>query len=154
MKPFFDSADRVARLREVVAGWVGTKFIPQAAIKGAGVDCVHLAAEVLRECGHLRSYEFPSYTMDGGSHLLRSMVLDWLSVHPQFQSVPDGSGQPGDVLIFRNSIESRPHHVGVYLGENRFASALFRYGVRTRNINEGFWLERRVATFRPVEDSQ
>ena len=57
---------------------MGTPFHAFAAVKGVGVDCVHLGAEIYREAGHIDGYQFPTYAIDARQHSSRSALLDWL----------------------------------------------------------------------------
>jgi cell wall-associated NlpC family hydrolase len=149
---YFESDQRRATLGRVARSWIGTPFIPQAAIRGAGVDCVHLVGEILVECGQIPSYSLPGYTMDGGQHSGRSLAVEWLSTHPDFlQNVNATGWDPGTVLVFRFDEASQAHHVAIALGGGSVISALPRYGVRLRTLRERYWTDRVVASFTPLE---
>jgi hypothetical protein len=56
---FFDSVEQRDNLVCIARSWLGTPFHPHAAIRGVGVDCVHLLAEIYRESGLFAGYELP-----------------------------------------------------------------------------------------------
>ncbi|MHB8520734.1 MAG: C40 family peptidase [Limisphaerales bacterium] len=67
--------------------WLGTPFHAHSAIKGAGVDCVHLAAEIYRAAGIIDNFLPPQYSLDGGQHLDVSVIETYLEGLPQFACV-------------------------------------------------------------------
>ena len=162
--PFFSDPDRLEKFRAIALTWVHTKFVPHAAMRGVGVDCVHLAARIYQECGLFADYGFPAYTMDGGRHLQRSLVTDWLDSHPSFQklhydSPTFGLSQlldaiaPGDLICF--NIVRVPHHCGLfYMHSGRmFIHAMHRYGVCFGNLQDPTYRTNVTAIYRPVSPS-
>lgn len=155
MTPFFDSPGRQQLLGVSAARWIKTPFILGAAVCGAGVDCVRFVASVLVECGHLDGYTFPAYSVDGGSHLDKSLVEAWLEGNPRFEPVPVSELMPGDVLAFRIG-RGVSHHVGLYNGRPPGAiwSAMGNDGVQARTLRDPTWGRRLVRAWRPMELSQ
>lgn len=156
MKPYFESVERVARLKAVAGSWVGTPFAAHACVRGAGVDCIHFVAEVLRECGQLPGYEFPAYRLDGGEHLQESQVTGWLRAHPLFIEVDvKDPRMPGDVLEFRIGA-GVSHHVGL-MGDvitQRIWSSLGGSGLQVRVLRDGTWGRRLVRAWRPMDKTE
>lgn len=141
-------ADR-QRLRAIILSWVGTPFHPHAGIKGVGVDCVHLGAEIFREAGHVDGYAFPTYSLGAGHHRDASQLTDWLDACPRFQRVPRESPlEVADVLCFR--IGRCAHHLGVSVGGTRFVHALQRRKVLVSQLDDPTYGRRLVAVYRPV----
>ncbi|HWD20522.1 MAG TPA: NlpC/P60 family protein [Verrucomicrobiae bacterium] len=128
MNPYFDTEEKVVALWQAARHWENTPFVAHAALPGAGVDCVHLCAEIYKESGFWSKYELPRYTLDAGRHLRVSQVLAWLLSHPSFASAP--SDQPlhaGDLLALKwDHVE---HHVAIYLGEGTLVHCRKRLGV-------------------------
>jgi cell wall-associated NlpC family hydrolase len=125
--PFFVSTQQVSRLIAITHEWEGTPFSPHGALKGAGVDCVNYPALVYQELGFLPDYKFPPYTMDGGAHLAKSAVIEWVEASGKFDLV-SGAPQPGDLLLFKvgRNVE---HHCGLLIQSNVFTHCLFRRAV-------------------------
>lgn len=148
MRPFFETTEKQEELRRVAGQWRGTPFVPHARIKGAGVDCVHLAAEIYRECGHLDQFQPGTYTMDGGFHNPLSQVLTWLELSPRFApaSLPANTG---DLLCFR--IGRSVHHVGIALSPRHFLHVMRGSTATIARIDDPTWSKRLTAVYQPVE---
>lgn len=137
-------------IEAIAMKWKGTPFVPHAAQPGAGVDCVHLCAEILQEAGLIGDYSFPTYRCDSGSHRAESTVLRWLESQVGFLQVPVGAHpEPGDVLCFR--VGRTAHHVGLALGRQRFIHALRGKGVLVSTLRDPTYAKRFVAAYRPVQ---
>jgi cell wall-associated NlpC family hydrolase len=154
---FFSSEMRRMRLGIAARDWIGTRFVAHANKRGAGVDCVHLAAEIYRDCGVFEKYEFPNYTLDGGSHLDSSKVLEWLEASGHFARLKDCSGwkiddktvKPGDLLTFK--MRKVEHHVGVMITAQLFVHVIEKRQVETALLSDPtFWLSL-THVYRPLE---
>ncbi|MEO1784791.1 C40 family peptidase [Thermodesulfobium sp. 4217-1] len=49
--------------------------------------------------------------------------------------------KPGD-LVFFQTYESGPSHVGIYIGDNRFIHAAYHGGIMVDSLNESYYAER------------
>lgn len=150
MNSYFNNYQRIRDLWKATEAWRATPFAINQCVRGAGVDCVRFVAEVLVECGHLKGYEFPVYTLDGGSHKPSSTVVEWLS-HQRFcLTVSEISS--GDVLVFTVG-RGVSHHVGIEtdVSRERFYSALGEDGVRERRLSDPTWKRRIASVWRPIE---
>jgi cell wall-associated NlpC family hydrolase len=147
---FYASADRQRLLAQVARSWLGTPFHPHAAIRGVGVDCVHLLAEIYRETGLFAGYELPRYTMDGGDHADSSQVLSWLEAHPRFRRLDLATEAlaAGDLVTFR--LGRVAHHVGLMLSEQTFLHAIRDCGVLESRIDEKTYARRFLLAYRPI----
>jgi cell wall-associated NlpC family hydrolase len=145
---FYASADRQRHLAQVARSWLGTPFHPHAAIRGVGVDCVHLLAEIYREAGLFAGYELPRYTMDGGDHADSSQVLSWLEAHPNFQRVERAHLATGDLVTFR--LARVAHHVGLVLEPPAFIHSIRGYGVIESRLDDPTYAKRLERVYRPV----
>jgi NlpC/P60 family putative phage cell wall peptidase len=78
-------------------GWIGTPYVHQASVRGAGADCLGLVRGVWRAVRGEEPETPPPYTPDwgesGGREVLMAAALRWL--------VPVDAPQPGDVILFR-----------------------------------------------------
>ncbi len=151
MKPYFDTPALQRRLAGVAASWLGTPFADHANVKGAGVDCVHLAGSIYIESGALKKFDPPPYAMDGGYHQKSSKVTQWVEQSGRFAKLPLVAGQamqPGDLLCFR--IGAVEHHVGVFLANQNFIAAHRRYGVIISPISDSTYWRMLSALYRPL----
>jgi cell wall-associated NlpC family hydrolase len=77
--------------------WIGTPYRKNARIKGVGVDCSMLLAEVYERAGAIEHID-PIYAADWHLHHNEEKYIDWLlSLGYEIDSKP----QPGDVVVWR-----------------------------------------------------
>lgn len=154
MTPFFATELRRKKLCLEAAKWIGTPFHAHAAIRGAGVDCVNLIAQLLVACGHAQSYEMPKYVMDGGKHNATSQLTDYLDSRDDFARVVDETlpiwklPAWGDVLCF--TLGRSSHHCGLMLHGKIFVHALYGRKVEIVPL-VGIWPRSLDAIYRPLE---
>ena len=146
---FFDRPDRQGTLHAAALKWLGTPFVCGASVKGCGVDCCHLVAGLLVECGLPHRFSPPRYALDYGFHNERSLVTEYMEATRLFAVVNDGSWLPGDVFGFR--IGRCVHHVGVRLDEETFCQAVSKFGTVISQIGDGTFSSRLVTTWRALE---
>lgn len=93
---------RLAAARQAVvaeaASWLGTPYHHMGRIKGVGVDCLTLLAEVYERAGVIGHAEIPFYPPDW--HLHRSVELYLGGVLDRATEIP-GPPQPGDIALFK-----------------------------------------------------
>lgn len=155
-KPFFGPSSE-GSLWAIARSWAGTPFHLHGQIRGVGVDCIRLAVSIYQETHFLGSISLPSYTIDGGQHLGRSLVTAAMEQMPWFQTIPykeEGlcALAPGDLLVFRVSASAVEHHVGVFLGgqERMFVNATVHDGVVIRRLGDSTWLRALRGAYRPT----
>jgi cell wall-associated NlpC family hydrolase len=78
--------------------WLGTPFHHQGRVKGAGVDCAMLLAEVFERCGLVGRVDPGYYPPDWHMHRDAERYLDRLLDHARELVGPP---RPGDVAVFR-----------------------------------------------------
>lgn len=102
-----------------VYDWLGTRY-KYAGNTKKGIDCSGFVCEMYRNtyCIHL----------SGGSKDL------WPSVKP----IEKNELQEGDILFFKIR-RGQISHVGVYLGNNKFAHASVQSGVIISDLNEAYY---------------
>lgn len=132
-----DEIVRVAR------AWLGTPYHHQAAVKGAGCDCLGLIRGVYAELyGAPPVEEVPPYTPDWAESSGRETLLHAARRH--LQELPGAvGGKRGDVLVFRLHKTARAKHAGILTGDARMVHAQEKVGCVEVSLNR--WWARRVA---------
>ncbi|MFT4013185.1 MAG: NlpC/P60 family protein [Paracoccus sp. (in: a-proteobacteria)] len=104
-------------------GWIGTPYVHQASVKGAGTDCLGLIRGVWRELYGREPEALPAYTQDWGemgeSELLMSGAARLL--------MPVTDEMAGDVLIFRMRSGAIAKHMGIQAQAGSAASFIHAY---------------------------
>lgn len=88
---------RAAVVREALS-WVGTPYHHAARVKGAGVDCAMLLAEVFEAAGVLGHVEPEPYPNDWHMHRDEERYLAGVE---RFAAPVEGPPQPGDIVLFK-----------------------------------------------------
>jgi NlpC/P60 family putative phage cell wall peptidase len=78
--------------------WIGTPFHHAARVKGAGVDCLMLLAEVYEKAGIVAPVDPPFYVPDWHLHRDAERYMEGL-LH--YARPFDGPPLPGDIALFR-----------------------------------------------------
>ncbi|OFY83705.1 MAG: hypothetical protein A3F72_12905 [Bacteroidetes bacterium RIFCSPLOWO2_12_FULL_35_15] len=102
-----------------VYDWVGTRY-KYAGKSKKGIDCSGFVGEMYRNTYCI--------TLSGGSRDI------WPTVIP----VEKKDLQEGDILFFKIK-RGQISHVGIYLGNNKFAHASVAYGVIISDLNEEYY---------------
>lgn len=92
-----ESDQRAAVVTEAES-WIGTPFHHAARVKGAGVDCLMLLAEVYERAGVARHIEPPFYAPDWHLHQGAERYMEGL-LH--YARPIEGPPRPGDIALFR-----------------------------------------------------
>jgi NlpC/P60 family putative phage cell wall peptidase len=137
------SARVVAEARD----WLGTPYLHQASVKGAGADCLGLLRGLWRVLYGEEPEVVPPYTDDWAEPDHREVLLTaarrWL-----LEKSVTGEAQ-GDVLLFRMRSGSIAKHLGVQSQtgtEPRFIHAYTGHGVVESALSQP-WRRRIVARF-------
>lgn len=88
---------RAAVVKEAES-WIGTPFHHAARIKGAGIDCLMLLAEVYERAGVAAPIEPPFYVPDWHLHQGAERYVDGLV---RYARPIAGPPLPGDIALFR-----------------------------------------------------
>ena len=93
---------RASVVREAES-WIGTPFHHAARVKGAGVDCLMLLAEIYERAGIIERIDPPFYVPDWHLHRDAERYLEGLTRYAtQIAGPPQGTGpRPGDIALFR-----------------------------------------------------
>lgn len=135
------------RVVEAAHGWIGTPYVHQASVRGAGCDCLGLLRGVWREVIGAEPEIVPAYSMDWsepqGDELLWRAGLRHLSAKPL------AAEAAGDVLLFRMRDGAVAKHVGLQArtgAEASFIHAYTGHGVIESALSAP-WVRRVVARF-------
>ena len=124
--------------------WIGTPYLHQASVRGAGTDCLGLLRGVWRAVLGDEPEPMPAYTEDWAEptkdEVLLAAARRWL------REKPDGQPAVGDVLLFRMREGSIAKHLGLLskIGpHHRFIHAYTGHGVIESSLSVPW--ERRIA---------
>jgi len=99
-----DCIERVARQ------WIGTPFHHQAAVQGAGCDCLGFVRGVYRQCGGVQIFPIPNYGLFWSERGQFDLV-DNLAAH--LDMIPRDDALVGDVVLLRMRFGGSPRHLGL-----------------------------------------
>lgn len=113
---------------QAARAWIGTPYVHQCSVRGAGTDCLGLVRGIWREFLGDEPEPMPAYTPDwgegGGAELLLAGAGRLLK--------PVAEEQPGDVLVFRMRVGAIAKHMGILAQTGvgaSFVHAYDRHGV-------------------------
>jgi len=133
------------RIVAVARTWIGTPYVHQASVKGAGCDCLGLLRGVWRE---LRGGEPQSVPPYGREARGEETLLHAFRRH--LTEIPPAALGPGDVALFRMAPHGPARHCAV-VAENRGAPTLIHCRANGRVAEEAFtpaWRRRLSHAFR------
>ena len=122
--------------------WIGTPYVHQASVLGAGCDCLGLIRGVWRALHGSEPEAVPAYTADWsepqGAEVLFAAAL-------RHMGAEHGAWSPGQVLLFRMRDGGVAKHLGV-LADQTFIHAYTGHGVLESPLSAP-WRRRVVARF-------
>ncbi len=95
----------------IARSWIGTPYVHQASVKGAGCDCLGLLRGVWRELGRAEAETPPPYSPDWAEARGEETLRDALARHLGEIEVKDIA--PGDVALFRMTARGPAKHCGI-----------------------------------------
>lgn len=135
------------RVMTVARSWLGTPYHHQAAVKGAGCDCLGLIRGVYREVAGREPETPPPYSRDWGEMRGEETLLGAARRH--LRELERGAAiQPGDVLVFRMRKGAIAKHAGIVTETRHGAPARMIHaqeGVGVAEISLSRWWTRRIA---------
>jgi len=91
--------------------WLGTPYVHQASVLGAGCDCLGLARGIWRDLHGPEPVAPPPYTRDwgeaGGAEVLAEAARRFL------EEIPISGSGPGALILFRMARNAPAKHCGV-----------------------------------------
>ncbi len=141
------------RALEEARGWIGTPYVHQASVRGAGCDCLGLLRGVWRALYGTEPERVPAYTPDW-SEPARAERL-WRAAARHLRPAPPGSEAAGDVLLFRMRAGGVVKHLGIAGATGPAASFVHAYSGHAvmESPLSAPWRRRIVARFRFPERS-
>ena len=88
-----------AHVIEVAHSWLGTPFHDCARIKGVGVDCACLIAEVFAEAGLIERVAIPTYSPQFFLHQDEPILLSIIEGYTR--AIPEIEARPADLVIYK-----------------------------------------------------
>jgi NlpC/P60 family putative phage cell wall peptidase len=92
--------------------WLGTPYVHQASLRGAGSDCLGLVRGVWRELLGAEPVVPPPYTADWSEPQRRETLWEAARAHLREVS-PERAMRPGEVLLFRMRRRGVAKHLGI-----------------------------------------
>ncbi|HHH2072152.1 TPA: bifunctional murein DD-endopeptidase/murein LD-carboxypeptidase [Yersinia enterocolitica] len=115
------NVDVKSKILEQYAGWKGVRYRLGGSSK-RGIDCSAFVQTTFREQFGMDLPRSTSEQQDLGKKIQRTKL------------------RPGDLVLFRAG--STGHHVGIYLGNDKFVHASTSVGVTISSLNEDYWNKR------------
>jgi NlpC/P60 family putative phage cell wall peptidase len=99
------------RIVDLARLWLGTPYLHQGSLRGAGTDCLGLLRGLWREVYGTEPQDVPAYSADwseaSGDEVLWRAAGRWLQAKPLDQDAA------GDVLLFRMRAGGIAKHLGI-----------------------------------------
>ncbi len=92
-------------------GWIGTPYVHQASVRGAGADCLGLIRGVWRAALGAEPVAVPPYTPDWAEPAAREVLAEAAGRWLVRKALDDESA--GDVLLFRMRAGGIAKHLGI-----------------------------------------
>ncbi|MCG8441003.1 MAG: NlpC/P60 family protein [Caulobacterales bacterium] len=127
----------VAAARE----WIGTPYMHQASLKGAGCDCLGLVRGLWRELVGPEPEPVPAYTPDWAERTGGESLREAARRH--LVELPAAAARPGDILLFRIGVGAPAKHAGVLAARERLIHAYWSRAVTETALTP--WWRRRIA---------
>jgi NlpC/P60 family putative phage cell wall peptidase len=94
--------------------WIGTPYVHQASVKGAGCDCLGLLRGVWRELNGAEPEPPPPYTPDWAEATGQETL--YMACTRHLTEIDPGALAPGDVALFRMTAGGPAKHCGIVAG--------------------------------------
>lgn len=140
------------KIAALARDWLGTPYLHQASLKGAGSDCLGLIRGIWRELYGQEPECPPAYSFDWGEtsrrELLHEAASRWLVAKPADRL------DIGDVLLFRMREAAPAKHLGILSRAGvrpAFIHAYTGHGVVESSLSSP-WLRRIAAVYHFPEE--
>lgn len=118
---------------------VGTPFVHQGRVVGAGIDCAGVVVHVVKSLNLPFNdiYGYPDRPYNG-------MLEDTLNNEPSLKKISKTELSAGDICLF--SISRHPQHLAIYTGE----TIIHSYSTAGKCIEQpmGAWVRKLVGVYR------
>jgi len=133
----------------IARAWIGTPYVHQASLKGAGCDCLGLLRGVWRELHGEEAETPPPYSPDWAEAHGEETLRDALARHLSEIEIKDIA--PGDIALFRMAARGPAKHCAI-VGDKGAMLTLIHARQNKRVSEEAFteaWRHRLAYAFRP-----
>jgi len=133
---------------DIARGWIGTPYLHQASVKGAGCDCLGLIRGVWRSHLGAEPEVPPAYSYDWSEATGKEIL--WQAALRNLCPVSAEDARVGDVLLFRMTETAVAKHLGILsrpAPAPHFIHAYSGHGVVETALGSA-WARRIVARFR------
>ena len=152
MTPYYSTDAAVADLQMSARSWLGTPFMPNASVKGAGVSCQKLAAALFIESGFWPAGTTVPDAAMNWSHAQTDSILSAFAAGRSDLEELSGvaTPQPGDLVGFK--IGGCVHHCGVVIDDQgSFVHCLRGRGVQMSSLRDATFMTRIEKIWRPMK---
>jgi cell wall-associated NlpC family hydrolase len=122
-----DELQERQRIIEIALTWMGTPYHHQAAVRGAGCDCITFIAEVFEEAGIVTDIKLPPYAMQWHLHHSEELYLDHIKKYCGQVYEPI----PADIVLYR--FGRTASHGAIYIAEGKIIHSAMGQGVTFEN---------------------
>ncbi|MEM7718993.1 MAG: NlpC/P60 family protein [Pseudomonadota bacterium] len=133
-----------ARVVDEARLWLGTPYLHQASVRGAGCDCLGLLRGVWRAVEGGEPF-VPPYSADWDEVAREDVLLR--AARQYLVERPVCDLRAGHVVLFRMRHAAVAKHLGICSGPNRFIHSYSGHGVVESSLS-GPWRRRIAAVFR------
>jgi hypothetical protein len=153
MNSFFSSQQKRRQLQLEAESWRGTPFMPNAAIKAAGVSCQKLIGALYVATGVWPAeFKIPDGPMDWSNAHEDSLIVAAMKSEVEngrFAEILDSSAAPGDLIGFR--LGGCLHHLGlVFTSSGTFIHCIRGTGTIFSELRDATYLKRIEKIWRPL----
>lgn len=128
-----EAAELRGRVEAAAQMWTGTPYV-YGGTGPSGFDCSGFVQYVFAQCGVELSRVVTTQLADG-------MI------------VPAAEMVPGDLVIFENTYDYGPSHIGIYLGDDQFIHASSSRGVVVSDLTENYYAEHFLCARRVIPEA-
>jgi NlpC/P60 family putative phage cell wall peptidase len=114
--------DRRADIVQIARTWLGTPYVHQASVKGAGCDCLGLLRGVWRELNGAEPEDPPLYSPDWAEATGAETLYMALARH--LEPADPAALRPGDVALFRMAPRGPAKHCGIVADKDNMATLI------------------------------
>lgn len=135
------------RVIAIARAWIGTPYVHQASVRGAGSDCLGLLRGIWREIYGHEPEAIPAYSMDWSEPQGEERL--WHAAATHLRAKDPRREAAGDVVLFRMRAGAVAKHLGLVgrVGAGAsFIHAYSRHGVIESPLSAP-WRKRIVARF-------
>jgi NlpC/P60 family putative phage cell wall peptidase len=100
----------------IARSWIGTPYVHQASVKGAGCDCLGLLRGVWRELRGGEPEDVPAYSPDWAEATGRETL--YMALRRHCTEIATCAIAPGDIVLFRMSARGPAKHCGIVAGRD------------------------------------